>query len=126
MSIYKDKVLLITGGTDDAEHSLRLRKVGKILCVPSIQILHDSGQESGKVQDTTSWRDYYAERNFINMLKLHYPSTLLFKLFDLWRTTRSITNYESKALFKAAVKDGISNNLGIHSKYKPGWSSKNN
>lgn len=111
---------------DDAEHSLRLKKVGRILCVPSIRILHDSGQDSGKVLNTTSWRDYYAERNFINMLMRHYPCTLPFKLLDLWCTTKSITKLESKALFKAAVKDGLSNNLGIHPKYKPGWSSKNN
>lgn len=38
MSIYKDKVLLITGGTDDAEHSLRLREVGKIVYTFNIDI----------------------------------------------------------------------------------------
>lgn len=110
---------------DDAEHSLRLRQVGKIVCVPSIKILHDSGQDTSKVQDVTSWRDYYAERNFVNMLKRHYIFTLPFKLIDLWRTTRTITSPRARALYKAAVKDGITNKLGIHPTYKPGWSNSN-
>lgn len=54
---------------DDTEHSLRLSKYGKIICVPNIQIMHDTKKD--KNNDLT-WKNYYGYRNRLLMIKKHY------------------------------------------------------
>lgn len=65
---------------DDGEHSLRLAKYGKLICVPSIKITHESGAEKANAnQDiVVSWRNYYQDRNMENMMKRHFPLVALY------------------------------------------------
>jgi len=52
---------------DDAEHSLRLRKYGKILCIPSIVVYHPYNHRV-----YSPWKEYYRTRNFLLMTKEHF------------------------------------------------------
>ena len=53
---------------DDTEHSLRLSKKGKIICVPTIKVYHDTVAEKEKV----SWKTYYGCRNLTYTYKKHF------------------------------------------------------
>lgn len=111
---------------DDTEHSLRLREVGKIVCVPSIKIIHDGGGIIAIKDDNvlTTWRDYYSVRNQMNMLvKRNKKSALYFFVQTFKRKwIRYKFSYSSMKLIMSALLDGMFNRLGIHSIYKPGFS----
>ena len=111
---------------DDSEHCIRLRKFGRIVCVPSLKIVHDSGWTENKMneKELISWRDYYAIRNRIHMLKQHYL------IPAIWFTITRIYNYliinneynlECKKMIISAITDAWRNRLGKHKIYKPGW-----
>lgn len=52
---------------DDAEHSLRLKKYGRILCIPSAVVCHP--YNTGVY---APWKEYYRTRNFLLMTKEHF------------------------------------------------------
>lgn len=113
---------------DDTEHSLRLRDIGKNVCVPSIRIIHDGGGIVAIKDDNvlTTWRDYYSVRNQMNMLVKRNKKTALF--FFVQTLKRKIIcyhfSYPCMKLITSALLDGIFNRLGIHPIYKPGFSIK--
>lgn len=112
---------------DDGEHSLRLKKVGKIVCFPQIRIMHDCGAKEVSLNDDilASWRDYYLIRNQFNLYRKHSFFSLPMMV---WSTLRTC-NYqcsEKKHLVRMAIWNGIIGILGIHSKYKPGWEVRRN
>lgn len=111
---------------DDMEHSLRLGKVGKILCIPSAKFVHDDGygQAKAREQYIMSWRDYYDIRNKIYVFLRHKPIVGIFwtlsRLFVCFnKYSRSL---KCQRLYLIAIFDGIRGKLGKHSKYKPGFS----
>lgn len=110
---------------DDTEHSLRLKKYGSILCVPSIKINHDCTSDS--TDDVLiDWRDFYAIRNKTNMILKHYPQ---YGLKILWRNRGTLLKKQTdnvKKMRKCALWSALLNRLGKHHLYKPGWSIKNN
>lgn len=107
---------------DDSEHSLRLRRYGKIFCVPSIRVHHDVAA----VSTLLDWKTYYYYRNNLHMIKAHFP---------IYCTAYLALRYSISAIYKMLVKgekqkgevillatrDALLNNLGKHSIYKPGW-----
>jgi len=107
---------------DDLEHSVRMGKTGDIYCVTSIKIEH---KDNVGPKNETSWRDYYASRNLTVMYKEHFGKWSLF-----WRIIRRLLfslltfNMSKHKVVKLAIKDGLKSNMGIHSKYKPGWKLK--
>lgn len=110
---------------DDNEHSLRLGKIGKMLCVPSSVFVHDTpGVETREV----GWHNYYNRRNQLYILKTYFPKryfwTRLIKRYLLDVSVFSKHSKEEKLLFKTAHKDAFNNKLGIHSIYKPGFMIK--
>ena len=115
---------------DDTEHSLRLKKEGKIICVPSIGIHHDGGGTQIKKDDgiLLDWRKYYSLRNQIYTLLHHNPISAFYEV--LFEGQHLLRHYgKSKACRKmiiTAIKDGICGNLGKHVLYKPGFSIKRN
>lgn len=113
---------------DDGEHSLRLKQVGDILCVPQLQIVHDSGQNADKSnsQILVSWRDYYAIRNLLHMIKLHKPIAAVYRTFSYLRMilTGRYSCKEERLLIIRAIIDAWLNNLGKRNDYLPGWSIK--
>lgn len=118
---------------DDSEHSLRLKKYGEIICVPSIRIVHDVktvSQFKGQVAEQTasvSWGDYYSNRNEMVMLKRHLPKVA-------WKRFKSALKARLKGLNTTpydklkwiAIRDAWLHRMGKHPVYKPGWSINEN
>lgn len=112
---------------DDSEHSLRLRKYGDILCVPSIRVIHDVPVDAiCSTRRNYDWKTYYGVRNSIySYLRHHLPTALILtSRIILWQTILYFAgriNKKSIKLMMAAVWDGWKGHLGIHSMYKPGF-----
>lgn len=104
---------------DDYEHSIRVGKLGKIICVPAAVINHVDNLTRSK--DAT-WRDYYGTRNAVIMHKEHFGSYVAF-----WRGLRRLAvgmtslNLKKVRVIWDGVKDGFSGKTGLHEIYKPGW-----
>lgn len=109
---------------DDTEHSLRISKVGNIVCVPSIRVHHNTGKVTGK---EVTWKRYYEIRNKYytyqsnfapRYCRYYYLSTYLKysikKLFKL----RSKDELE---MYRCALHDIRHNITGKHTIFKPGW-----
>lgn len=118
---------------DDSEHSLRLKKYGEIICVPSIRIVHDVktvSQFKGQAAEQTtlvSWGDYYSIRNEMVMLKRHLPKVA-------WKRFKSALKRQMKGkntnpydkITWIAIRDAWLHRMGKHPVYKPGWSINEN
>lgn len=113
---------------DDTEHSLRLNKIGKIICIPLIVFVHDCGRDTHDSDNSIlmTWRDYYGNRNITYMLKNANYAAMCFSIFI--RTIRIIIKYKFNPsclrLFFSAIKDGYMGILGKNIIYKPGFSIK--
>lgn len=107
---------------DDTEHSLRLSKVGKILCVPKIRIHHDVFNGKGEF----TWKTYYGFRNMADLYKRHFPRIcydyfwfkLMCKTYIMDLLGKDIE--ENKAI-RCSLRDCKNGKFGIHEIYKPGW-----
>lgn len=115
-----NKKLFIYG--DDNEHSLRLKKHGKLMCVPASIFNHNTpGVESRSV----GWHNYYNRRNQFYILKTYFPKRyLIVRLIKRYICDISIFskyNKQERKLFKTAQQDALRGKLGKHSLYKPGF-----
>lgn len=112
---------------DDSEHSIRLAKYGKLVCVPSIKITHDGGVTNEHKDDNliVSWRDYYLVRNKENMLIRHFPFVGIYQYFRFlfFVYLPHPCNFLNKLNYRA-LNDAVFNKLGKNAKYSPGWSMK--
>lgn len=110
---------------DDTEHSLRLSKYGKIMCVPSIKIFHDIGVSTVY---GLSWKDYYGERNKLEMYKSNFSKPIF--MWQIMRSNLRVIKYlitgdfQKAKLLYAAISDFKKGKFGIHPIYKPGWKPK--
>ena len=107
---------------DDAEHSLRIRRWGRIVCLPQLKIFHDCGAQAQKDDGSLmSWRDYYLMRNRMFLLKRHYPQaipyTMMLYVYAAMRT-KSIACIK---LTFTALFNGLISKLGKHTLYKPNY-----
>lgn len=107
---------------DDTEHSLRVGKYGKIVCVPKAKVYHN---DNNNYTSAASWRDYYATRNILLTYKWHLDKTTYYKrrLFRQMTALRSM-NSEKMKVFRAAILDAKNDVLGLHPVYRPGWHPK--
>lgn len=108
---------------DDTEHSVRLSKWGRMICVPSIRILHEAGITTVSANVLASWRDYYGCRNSNHMLLKHFPLCYI----NNWRsfiqdifTGKRKFDAKTKLEFIAMI-NALCGRLGKHDVYKPGW-----
>lgn len=106
---------------DDIEHMLRLRKKGKIICCKNMIIEHDVEKERA----TLNWKYYYGFRNYIYMVKKHYPNKyicvlVLFFLKAILCPLKGKSLKEVKMRIRA-MKDAFLGKLGKNNIYKPGW-----
>ena len=112
---------------DDTEHSVRIRKYGKIVCVPSVKICHEEGGGGTSPDLDTTWQEYYRIRNQCHMLIKHRIMLAVDKTLYIRKLLKNNQfSSEKAALIKAAFKDAWLSKLGKHSKYKPGWDVKKN
>lgn len=107
---------------DDTEHSLRLSRKGKIICVPDIKIQHDT--EAG--QGGLSWKLYYGFRNTAYTYKKHFSKMCYICFYYLTLAKACIKimlryHVEYSRIQICAIKDAQRNKLGLHEKYRPGW-----
>lgn len=115
-----NKALFIYG--DDNEHSIRLAKMGRLLVVPASRYIHDTpGVETRSV----GWHNYYNRRNQLYILKKYFPKRYFYsrmiKRMILDESLISKYTKEERNLFKTARLDAMSERLGKHSKYRPGF-----
>lgn len=104
---------------DDTEHSLRMSKQGKILCIPSIQIDHNVPDRAADILD---WKTYYGRRNRMDMIHRHFSgSCYQFQCLKQWLRIHFGMKGSRKAVALAAFKDVRKGTLGIHPVYRPGW-----
>lgn len=59
----------------DTEHSIRVSKKYRILCVPGIRICHDTNNKN----NVFSWKYYYGVRDILYMVRDHFPKKVLRK-----------------------------------------------
>lgn len=104
---------------DDTEHSLRMSKQGKILCIPSIQIEHNVPERETDILD---WKTYYGRRNRMDMIHRHFSgSCYQFQCLKQWLKIHFQMKGSRKAVALAAFKDVRKGTLGMHPVYHPGW-----
>ena len=106
---------------DDTDHSIRLKKYGKILCSEKALIYHDVTRE----REAFNWKTYYGYRNHVYTLKKHYPLqylwiTLLLTAKTILSPIKGRSFKEIMARFRG-IKDGVLGNMGQHKIYKAGW-----
>lgn len=108
---------------DDSEHSIRMSKIGQIICVPSLKVFHDDGfniasKATGK---PLLWREYYRTRNRLYTLLHHYPLAGIYYLLAMIKGVVLMTNGtpEELKLRRAAIKDAVFSRLGKHPVYRP-------
>lgn len=108
---------------DDTDHSLRMSKVGKIICFPEIKVNHDTPLN---VDTSVSWKSYYGLRNMLYSYKNIYSKRYYRYIYIKTMIKVNINllihrNVKVNKLIKTALKDAKKGNLGLHNIYKPGW-----
>lgn len=111
---------------DDTEHSYRLSKIGKIICVPKIQVVHDAPHSD--MSSIVKWKLYYLVRNTLDFIKNNFDEKyfkvacievpIKFKIAVLLFGKEKKKGY---AMIKEALKDAKIGKTGLHEIYKPGW-----
>lgn len=116
---------------DDVEHSIRINKFGKMYCVPSMKIVHDSVPSKQMTDEELSkilWKEYYAIRNRNYMLLKHKRKIgikSITKQLGMIRSRRENTLSPYDRMVIEGCKDALFGNLGIHLVYKPGLNVNN-
>ena len=115
---FVDKDLFIY--FDDQDHSLRVRKYGKIICVPNSIIIHDTIPKKYK---EINWGRFYSTRNKLYLIKNNFNIYYYIVWFLLGYIRDCIfeKNKTLRSLNKEAYRDVKNNKKGIHQIYKPGW-----
>lgn len=103
---------------DDTEYSIRLKKYGRIICLPDAIINHDDDKSNKDI----NWKTYYGLRNSLYTYKKYY---FLQYLYLLYKTIKSIiknriknSNYPIN-MYIDAIIDSFFGKLGFNSKYAP-------
>lgn len=109
---------------DDSEHSIRLRKFGKIKCIPKAKVIHDT--QDIEIPNATgqniavSWKKFYAIRNKLYSYRIHYGKIQAW-VYEIYY---SLKNRKNKALYqmtKKALKMSRNSELGLDEVYNPMW-----
>lgn len=104
---------------DDTEHSIRIRKTGRIICLPQIRIIHNQPPS----KNNSIWKNYYGIRNNLITLRKHYYLSFITKACSLYLKSRlkRIFNYKTSSceLVEDAVLDALLNRRGKNAKYSP-------
>lgn len=111
---------------DDSEHSLRIRKEGRIVCVPGAVVIHDTEGGTGKKpgEEPLSWKKYYTIRNKLLTYKKHFPGYYFWSLclyYSLLYVVTVRTGNAGRHLAATAIWDAIRGETGLHERYRPGW-----
>lgn len=108
---------------DDAEHTMRLSKVGKIICNPNIVIEHDNQISVNK--KGINWMKYYGVRNSYDFYMKNFPSYLVnlkfnINLIRVFIKSISKFDFAQYKQYKQALYDAKHGFFGKSDKYFPG------
>lgn len=112
---------------DDTEHSYRLSKIGKIVCIPKIKVIHDAPHS--EMSEIVKWKLYYLVRNTLDFIRCNFEEKY-FKVACVevpfkFKVAVLLFGKDKKYGYKMineAVKDAKAGKSGLHEIYKPGWS----
>lgn len=111
---------------DDTEHSYRLSKLGKIICIPTMEVVHDAPHAD--MTQIVKWKLYYLVRNTLDFIKCNFKERYFkFACFYVrfeFNVAVLLFGKDKKYGFKMtkeAVKDAKIGKTGLHEIYKPGW-----
>ncbi len=115
---------------DDAEYSIRIRKITRILNVSKALIYHKENSTENGIFDKIPWKFYYGYRNLVHYTYRH--GNILSKVLIVMQMLKNIFCNVKKLVFFYnrkeiyfynikliiyALKDGLYGNLGINEKY---------
>lgn len=111
---------------DDTEHSYRLSKLGKIVCIPTMQVVHDAPHS--EMSEIVKWKLYYLVRNTLDFVHSNFEEKYFkqqcvevpfkFKVAVFLFGKDKKYGYQ---MIDEAVKDAKEGKTGLHTIYKPGW-----
>lgn len=111
---------------DDTEHSYRLSKLGKIVCIPSMQVVHDAPHS--EMSEIVKWKLYYLVRNTLDFVHSNFEEKNFkeqcFEVPFKFKVAVFLFGKDKKHGYKMideAVKDAKEGKTGLHEIYKPGW-----
>lgn len=109
---------------DDTEHSYRLSKLGKIVCVPKIKVVHDAPHS--EMREIVKWKLYYLVRNTLNFIKCNFDEKYFneqcYEVPFKFKVAVLLFGKNKKLGFKMideAVKDAKAGKTGLHEIYRP-------
>lgn len=100
---------------DDSEHSYRLSKTGKLICIPDITIVHDTGSAE---YSPVSWKRYYSIRNKVYSYSKHFGVIQAVAL-SLYYLVKSCCVPSLCKMTCTAIGDAFKGKLGLSEKYRP-------
>lgn len=112
---------------DDLEHGLRLSKYGRIICIPSICVYHEVGEDRRGL----TWRLYYSYRNMTDTYRKHFPG-VCFAFYSLKVKVKVLYNHFTGRrniklnMLEEAYSNAVNGKFGLHEIYRPGWKPKKN
>lgn len=111
---------------DDTEHSYRLSKLGKIVCIPKMQIVHDAPHS--QMSEIVKWKLYYLVRNTLDFIHSNFDEKYFkeqcFEVPFKFKVAVFLFGKDKKygyMMIDEAVKDAKKGKTGLHDIYKPGW-----
>lgn len=105
---------------DDTEHSMRIAKYGKILCLPQICIYHDSPVMNHR---TLTWKKYYTIRNKLYTYSENYQRHYCI-IMEIYYLSKAFTSGQCEfRMVISAILDARKKRLGVHELYRPGWNN---
>ena len=95
---------------DDSEHSLRVRRTGKIICVPDARIIHDTVDAD---PEKITWKKYYSIRNKVYSYRRHF-GLLQAEILSLHYFRKFGKKAGAGELVRDALRDARAGRLGKH------------
>ena len=108
---------------------MRLSKVGRIVCVPKINIEHDNVVTSQEKKNIVDWRIYYGIRNSYDFYLKYFPKYIV----EIQFKTRAIKSFIKAVvtrdfsvfnMYKHALSDAKRGKMGKSDIYYPGMRGK--
>lgn len=108
---------------DDTEYSARIRKCGRILCVPGARMNHNVGFNTA-----INWKEFYGCRNRLDYIRCHYSkrwfySAVLSAYIKKCSVAAIVLKKRPKShrkLYRRAIQRALKGELGIDTVYRPG------
>lgn len=108
---------------DDIEHSLRVRRAGRIIAVADAHLLHPAWSDVINPMNI-NWKYYYSVRNKIVSIGMNlcdkYQRSEVFKA-EMKHIMHVLKGYPANVIEmeKEAIRDGKENRVGVNERYMP-------